>query len=105
MSRFEPTARRRWRRLVDRKRGTENVSARLDRTDLTGRTPMNTDRHHSQKWSAEVTEHSDALDLKEDIFKSHDPKQIAQNLKQSAENSHRRKSQPHRSAMSMLTFY
>ncbi|MEC4593381.1 MULTISPECIES: DUF3175 domain-containing protein [Nitrospirillum] len=58
-----------------------------------------------RKWSAEVTEHSDALDLKNHVFESHDPKEIAKSLKQSAEASHRRKSSPYRSAMSMLTFY
>jgi hypothetical protein len=58
-----------------------------------------------KKWSAEVTEHSDALDLERDVFKSDDPKQIARSLKRSAERSDRRKSAPFRSAMSMLTFY
>jgi hypothetical protein len=57
------------------------------------------------KWSADVTEHSDALDLAPDIFESHDPKRIAQSLKRSAERSTRRKSGPFRSAMSMLVFY
>ncbi|CAA0096750.1 Uncharacterised protein [Starkeya nomas] len=58
-----------------------------------------------RKWSAEVTEHSDALDLRKDVFESHDPREIAKSLKHSAETSHRRKSSPYRSAMSMLTFY
>lgn len=57
-----------------------------------------------KKWSAEVTKHSDALDLEHDVFKG-TPKQIALSLKRSAEHSHRRKSSPYRSAMSMLTFY
>ncbi len=57
------------------------------------------------RWSQGVTEHSDALDLKKDVFASHDPKAIARSLKRSAEASHRRKSEPYRSAMSMLTFY
>jgi hypothetical protein len=58
-----------------------------------------------KKWSQSVTEHSDALDLKKDVFESKDPKDIAKSLKHSAEASHRRKSSPFRSAMSMLTFY
>jgi hypothetical protein len=62
-------------------------------------------RRQAHKWSAEVTEHSDALDLKPDIFKADDPKTIAASLKRSAEASHRRKAEPYRSAMSMLTFY
>jgi hypothetical protein len=62
--------------------------------------------HHStHRWSAEVTEHSDALDLMKDVFTLKDPKKIAASLKRSAEASHRRKSDPYRSAMSMLTFY
>lgn len=57
------------------------------------------------RWSAEVTEHSDALDLEAGVFELDDPKAIARSLKRSAEASHRRKSEPYRSAMSMLTFY
>ena len=57
------------------------------------------------KWSAEVTKHSDALDLEKDVFKSGSAEEIAKSLKRSAERSRRRKSSPYRSAMSMLTFY
>lgn len=60
---------------------------------------------NSRKWSAEVTKHSNALDLKKNVFASKSPRQIALSLKRSAEHSHRRKSSPYRSAMSMLTFY
>ena len=62
-------------------------------------------QQQQEKWSAEVTEHSDALDLEADIFETMDPRKIAQSLKRSAEKSHRRKAEPFRSAMSMLTFY
>ena len=58
-----------------------------------------------RKWSAKVTEESDALDLENKIFDSHDPKRIAASLKRSAESSKRRKADPFRSALSMLTFY
>jgi hypothetical protein len=58
-----------------------------------------------RKWSQRVTEHSNALDLKEGLFKLDDPKAIASSLKRSAEASHRRKGTPFQSAMSMLTFY
>jgi hypothetical protein len=58
-----------------------------------------------KKWSGRVTRESDALDLKKGIFTSKDPKRVARSLKRSAEHSHRRKSDPYRSAMSMLTFY
>ena len=57
------------------------------------------------KWSQRVTRESDALDLKKGVFTQDDPKKIARSLKRSAEHSHRRKSSPYRSAMSMLTFY
>jgi hypothetical protein len=56
------------------------------------------------KWSAEVTETSDALDLEKDVSKSRSAKRIAESLKRSAEQSHRRKASPFHSAMSMLTF-
>jgi hypothetical protein len=59
----------------------------------------------AQKWSARVTRESNALDLENGVFASSDPKEIAKSLKRSAEHSHRRKSSPYRSAMSMLTFY
>jgi putative cell wall-binding protein len=59
----------------------------------------------SERWSQKVTESSDALDLKGGVFSLEDPREIAQSLKQSAEESKRRKSDPYRSAMSMLTFY
>ena len=39
------------------------------------------------------------------MFTLKDPKKIALSLKRSAEESQRRKSDPYRSAMSMLTFY
>ena len=58
-----------------------------------------------RKWSASVTGHSNALDLERSVFTWKDPRRIAASLKRSAERSHRRKSTPYQSAMSMLTFY
>jgi hypothetical protein len=58
-----------------------------------------------KKWSSDVTEHSDAMDLEDHIFESDDPKKIATSLKRSAEHSDRRKAEPFQSAMSMLNFY
>lgn len=58
----------------------------------------------ARKWSADVAARSDALDLKDKVFNG-SPSQIAASLKRSAERSHRRKSTPFRSAMSMLNFY
>ncbi|MCC6982251.1 MAG: DUF3175 domain-containing protein [Bauldia sp.] len=57
------------------------------------------------RWSAEVTRKSNALDLEEGVFEKRDPKAIAASLKRSALASRRRKAEPFRSAMSMLTFY
>jgi len=56
-------------------------------------------------WSAEVMRKSDALDLEQGVFALEDAREIAQSLKRSAEHSKRRKADPFRSAMSMLTFY
>jgi hypothetical protein len=58
-----------------------------------------------RRWSREVTENSNALDLEPDVFIKDNPRSIAQSLKRSAEESSRRKSDPYRSAMSMLTLY
>ena len=57
-----------------------------------------------RRWSRGVTEHSDALDLEGRVF-TRGPRQIALSLKRSADRSTRRKAEPFRSAMSMLTFY
>ncbi|TME38168.1 MAG: DUF3175 domain-containing protein [Chloroflexi bacterium] len=59
----------------------------------------------TKRWSREVTEKSNALDLEANVFTKDSPRSIAQSLKRSAEDSQRRKSDPYRSAMSMLTFY
>ncbi|AMS07015.1 DUF3175 domain-containing protein [Acidipropionibacterium acidipropionici] len=60
----------------------------------------------TRKWSQDVTEHSDALDLEGGVFTWKDPRRIAESLMESARQSSRRKaSSPYRSAMSMLTFY
>jgi uncharacterized protein DUF3175 len=60
---------------------------------------------HGRSWSARVTRESDALDLDRGVFTKRDPKRIAASLKRSAERSRRRKADPYRSALSMLTFY
>jgi hypothetical protein len=52
-----------------------------------------------------VTEESRALDLEPGVFTLRDPRRIARSLRRSAERSRRRKADPFRSAMSMLTFY
>ncbi len=62
-------------------------------------------RHKTQRWSQRVTETSDALTLEKGVFTKDSPRAIALSLKRSADRSRRRKSDPYRSAMSMLVFY
>jgi len=57
------------------------------------------------RWSQRVTATSDALDLDKGVFSLESPRAIARSLKRSADRSRRRKSEPFRSAMSMLNFY
>ena len=57
------------------------------------------------RWSQDVTENSDALDLEEGAFTRHDPREVALSLQRAAERSGRRKGTSFQSAMSMLTFY
>jgi hypothetical protein len=71
-----------------------------------GRTTKHTKQHaRARRWSQQVAERSDALDLERGVFTSRDPRQIARSLKRSAERSTRRKAQPFQSAMSMLNLY
>jgi hypothetical protein len=59
----------------------------------------------SGRWSQRATTRSDALDLDKGVFSLESPRAIARSLKRSADRSRRRKSEPFRSAMSMLNFY
>jgi hypothetical protein len=52
-----------------------------------------------------VTQTSNALDLEPGVFTRRRARDIALSLKRSAERSQRRKTEPYRSAMSMLSFY
>ncbi len=61
--------------------------------------------HGNGRWSAAVTRNSNALDLDEGVFTWKDPRRVAASLKRSAETSTRRKANPYRSALSMLTFH
>jgi hypothetical protein len=71
-----------------------NISSAIEEADMPAR-----------KWSQEVTDHSNALDLDEGVFALDDPAEITRSLKRSAERSHRRKGTSFQSAMSMLPFY
>jgi hypothetical protein len=84
-----------------RKRTRKTTPARKSRKAST----RGASRRPVRKWSGRVTATSDALDLKHNVFKQDSPAAIARSLKRSAERSHRRKSDPYRSAMSMLVFY
>ena len=58
-----------------------------------------------KRWSAHVMRTSNALDLERGVFTKRSPRAVARSLKRAAESSHRRKSAPFRSAMSMLNFH
>jgi len=62
-------------------------------------------REPAKYWSGDVIKHSNALDLDKDVFTWRDPQRIARSLRDSAEQSARRKGTPYQSAMSMLNFY
>src|SRR4029077_3359551 len=88
------------------------TSARKSAAKSAHRFRRKTSRHKSarsasrgRRWSARVTRESDALDLDRGVFTERDPKRIAASLKRSAERSRRRKADPCRAALSMLTFY
>jgi len=66
---------------------------------------MTTSEKQDARWSGRVTRESNALDLEPGVFTKKSAKEIARSLLRSAEQSRRRKSEPYRSAMSMLTFY
>jgi len=85
-------------------------TAKAARTGTTRRSPpRGTSRGRKTRsrryWSRRVTQTSDALTLEQGIFTQHDPKKVAASLKRSALRSKRRKADPFRSALSMLTFY
>ena len=58
-----------------------------------------------RKWSAGVTQHSNALDLEKGVSTFGNPEKIASSLERSAKQSHRKKGSSYQSAMSMLNFY
>lgn len=62
-------------------------------------------RRKVNRWSHEVMQRSDALDLEQGVFTRPTARAIALSLKRSAQRSGRRKSSPFRSAMSMLNFH
>jgi hypothetical protein len=89
-----------------RKAATARKSATRKTTRKTARkTTARKASSSPKRWSQRVTRESDALDLKQGVFKLTSPKKIAASLKRSAESRSRRKAGAYRSALSMLTFY
>lgn len=78
---------------------------RKEHASKTRRRKAATPKRDARRWSGRVTRQSDALDLDQGVFTWSDPRRIAASLKRSAERSRRRKAEPYRSALSMLTFY
>ncbi|MEJ2374003.1 MAG: DUF3175 domain-containing protein [Pseudolabrys sp.] len=71
----------------------------------TPKTKRKASKAKAKRWSQRVTEESHALMLEEGVFTLDSPRAIAASLKRSADESTQRKSEPYRSAMSMLVFY
>jgi hypothetical protein len=89
---------------------SKSVKAKKATTRTKARTNAHGDRrrraaHGAKRWSQRVTRESNALDLKSGVFTLASPRAIALSLKRSALASSRRKTNPYRSALSMLTFY
>jgi hypothetical protein len=92
------------RSTVRHKASPRKAAARKASSRKSSRRPTSR-RSGARYWSGRVTRESDALDLEEGVFTWNDPKRIAVSLKRSAEQSHQRKADPYRSALSMLVFY
>jgi hypothetical protein len=88
-----------------RKAGARKTARRKTKTRPSTSARKITKRAAPKRWSQRVTKESDALDLKQGVFKLTSAKKIAASLKRSAEHSSRRKTGAYRSALSMLTFY
>ncbi len=59
----------------------------------------------TEKRPEKKTDTGNALELDPEVFSYKDPKRIAETIKRAAERSQRRRAEPFRSAMSVLTFY
>ncbi|HEY9111463.1 MAG TPA: DUF3175 domain-containing protein [Rhodanobacteraceae bacterium] len=81
------------------------AEAMAGKTSPSGPSRKTSDAPERRRWSQRVTQTSHALELKQGVFELDDPRAIARSLKRSAEHSKQRRSEPFRSAMSMLTFY
>jgi Protein of unknown function (DUF3175) len=95
----------RTRKVATRKTARKNTGKTAARKASSSRRKSAAPKTSPKRWSQRVTRESDALDLKQGVFKLTNPKKIAASLKRSAERSSRRKAGAYRSALSMLTFY
>ncbi|HEY8493372.1 MAG TPA: DUF3175 domain-containing protein [Myxococcota bacterium] len=93
------------RRSTRRERAGRKSRGGSQRTRRAARARAGDARGGTRRWSRRVTETSHALDLEPGVFTKSDPAEIARSLRRSAERSRSRKSDPFRSAMSMLVFY
>lgn len=59
----------------------------------------------SDKWSQSDERREEIEDVSPDVFQNEDPASIAKLLKRTAERTHKKRTTPYRSAMSMLVFY
>jgi hypothetical protein len=91
-------------KLLKARKGTTRTKTRTKaRTKVRARRQRTA--RGSKRWSQKVTQESNALDLERGVFTRESPHAIALSLKRSALKSQRRKANPYRSALSMLTFY
>ncbi|WP_342736784.1 DUF3175 domain-containing protein [Bradyrhizobium sp. B117] len=93
------------RKTTHSRKASTHKTARRKTSARRSTARKSTKRAAPKRWSQRVTKASDALDLKQGVFKLTSAKKIAASLKRSAEHSSRRKTGAYRSALSMLTFY
>ncbi|WFU73011.1 DUF3175 domain-containing protein [Bradyrhizobium sp. CB2312] len=93
------------RKTTHSRKASTHKTARRKTSARRSTARKSTKRAAPKRWSQRVTKESDALDLKQGVFKLTSAKKIAASLKRSAEHSSRRKTGAYRSALSMLTFY
>ena len=91
--------------MAERRKTAKRKSAGKTPARKTGAARKKAAKAPAKRWSQRVTRESDALDLKQGVFKLTSARKIAASLKRSAEHSSRRKTGAYRSALSMLTFY
>jgi hypothetical protein len=88
----------------DRRRPVNSLRASRPRSRK-GRARTGVRQRSARYWSADVTQHSNAMDLVKGVFAQPSAASIARSVSASAEHSTRRKGSPFRSALSMITFY